>query len=251
MKKNQYVIEKNVYEKHIQDEVHLYGMLHQLASQTERIRDEEDVFHLLDAAKKYGEIADEMFDRWGIPGRYLVFGEKKDLAALQEKELTKLSAVLAEHDAKNMEKALEQVSWNLPYIIHGSSFRLLIGSIYELLGRYLRLARKIQEVETEKDFRRLQKNTAKNSERAIPRMCRSWGVPEDLDTISSDILEQAVRKKHLIPIQAADMVLVCGEDDPDDGDGFDDPDNPDGFDDDPDSLDEMEGLDDPGEAWDE
>ena len=81
-KKNRYVIGKNVYEKHIDDEVHLYGLLHQLAAQAERIRDEEDVFHLLDTVKKYGAIADEMFDGWGIPGRYLVFGEKKDLACL-------------------------------------------------------------------------------------------------------------------------------------------------------------------------
>ena len=60
--------------------------------------------------KKYGAIADEMFDGWGIPGRYLVFGEKKDLAALKERELTKLSHILAEHDAANMSKALEQAS---------------------------------------------------------------------------------------------------------------------------------------------
>ena len=101
-KKNRYVIGKIVYEKHIDDEVHLYGLLHQLAAQAERIRDEEDVFHLLDAVKKYGAIADEMFDGWGIPGRYLVFGEKKDLAALKERELTKLSDILAEHDAANV-----------------------------------------------------------------------------------------------------------------------------------------------------
>ena len=31
-KKNRYVIGKNVYEKHIDDEVHLYGLLHQLAA---------------------------------------------------------------------------------------------------------------------------------------------------------------------------------------------------------------------------
>ena len=36
-KKNRYVIGKNVYEKHIDDEVHLYGLLHQLAAQAERI----------------------------------------------------------------------------------------------------------------------------------------------------------------------------------------------------------------------
>ena len=91
-KKNRYVIGKNVYEKHIDDEVHLYGLLHQLAAQAERIRDEEDVFHLLDAVKKYGAIADEMFDGWGIPGRYLVFGDKSDLARLKALELCELDA---------------------------------------------------------------------------------------------------------------------------------------------------------------
>lgn len=165
-KKNRYVIGKNVYEKHIDDEVHLYGLLHQLAAQAERIRDEEDVFHLLDTVKKYGAIADEMFDGWGIPGRYLVFGEKKDLEGLRERELTKLSDILAEHDAETMSKALEQASWNLPYIIHGSSFRLLVGSIFELLARYCSLKRRILEVKTEKDFLRLQKQTTRSTKQS-------------------------------------------------------------------------------------
>ena len=239
-KKNRYVIGKNVYEKHIDDEVHLYGLLHQLAAQAERIRDEEDVFHLLDTVKKYGAIADEMFDGWGIPGRYLVFGEKKDLEGLREKELTKLSDILAEHDAENMSKALEQASWNLPYIIHGSSFRMLVGSIFELLARYCSLKRRILEVKTEKDFLRLQKQTAKEGD-TVPRLCRSWGVPEGEDMTSHDVLERAIRNKHLIPVREADLVLVCAEDGPDDAEGFEDLDIPDDFD----------GLDDPGEGWDE
>ena len=52
---------------------------HQLAFLAGRIKDEEDVFHVLDAAKRYGEIAEEKFQGWGIPGRYLVFGDPKDL----------------------------------------------------------------------------------------------------------------------------------------------------------------------------
>ena len=224
-KKNRYVIEKSVYEKHIDDEVHLYGLLHQLASQAERIRDEEDVFHLLDTVKKYGAIADEMFDSWDIPGRYLVFGEKKDLAGLREKELEKLSDLLAEHDAEKMSQALEQASWNLPYIIHGSSFRMLVGSIFELLARYGSLKRRILEVKTEKDFLRLQKQTAKEGN-AVPRLCRSWGVPKGEEVTAHDVLERAIRNKHLIPVQEADLVLVCGEDDTD-------------------------AADDPGESWDE
>lgn len=242
-KKNRYVIEKNVYEKHIDDEVHLYGLLHQLAAQAERIRDEEDVFHLIDTVEKYGTIADELFDGWGIPGRYLVFGEKKDLTDLREREVTKLSDILEEHDAENMSKALEQASWNLPYIIHGSSFRLLVGSIFELLARYSSLKRHILKVETEKDFLRLQKQTAKEGS-AVPRLCRSWGVPKTEEVTSHDVLERAIRNKHLIPVQEADLVLVCAEDDSDGEEGFEDSEDmttPDDFDD----------PDDPGEDWDE
>lgn len=242
-KKNRYVIGKNVYEKHIDDEVHLYGLLHQLAAQAERIRDEEDVFHLLDTVKKYGEIADEMFDGWGIPGRYLVFGEKKDLEGLRERELTKLSDILAEHDAENMSKALEQASWNLPYIIHGSSFRLLVGSIFELLDRYCSLKRRILEVKTEKDFLRLQKQTAKEGN-AVPRLCRSWGVPKGEEVTAHDVLERAIRSKHLTPVREADLVLVCVEDGSDDAEDFEDLE-------DMDIPDDFDGLDDPGEGWDE
>ena len=190
-----------------------------------------------------------MFDGWGIPGRYLVFGEKKDLAALKERELTKLSDILAEHDAANMSKALEQASWNLPYIIHGSSFRLLVGSIFELLARYCSLKRRILEVRTEKDFLRLQKQTAKEGD-TVPRLCRSWGVPEGEDMTSHDVLERAIRRKHLIPVCEADLVLVCGEDGPDDPEGFEDSEDmdlPDDFDD----LDGYDEPDDPGEGWDE
>ena len=45
-----------------------------------------DVFHVLDTAKRYGEIAEEKFQSWGIPGRYLVFGDPKDLKGLMDKD---------------------------------------------------------------------------------------------------------------------------------------------------------------------
>lgn len=70
MKNKIYIIDGKTYLSHINDEVHLYGLLHQLAFLAGRIKDEEDVFHVLDAAKRYGEIAEEKFQSWGIPGRY-------------------------------------------------------------------------------------------------------------------------------------------------------------------------------------
>ena len=50
MKNKLYVINGKTYLSHINDEVHLYGLLHQLAFLAGRIKDEEDVFHVLDAA---------------------------------------------------------------------------------------------------------------------------------------------------------------------------------------------------------
>ena len=44
-------------------------------------------------AKRYGEIAEEKFQSWGIPGRYLVFGDPKDLKGLMDKELDEVEAV--------------------------------------------------------------------------------------------------------------------------------------------------------------
>ena len=93
-----YVIEEKTYEAHIDEEVHLYGLLHQLAFLAGRIKDEEDVFHVLDTAKRYGEIAEEKFQGWDIPGRYLVFGDKADLARLKALELCELDAFYVESE---------------------------------------------------------------------------------------------------------------------------------------------------------
>ena len=91
-----YVIDEKTYEKHIDEEVHLYGLLHQLAFLAGKIKDREDMENLIDTAKHYGEIADEMFDTWSIPGRYLVFGDKADLAKMKTKELCELDAFFVE-----------------------------------------------------------------------------------------------------------------------------------------------------------
>ena len=99
-----YVIDSETYEKHIRDEVHLYGLLHQLAFLAGKVKDAEDMANLVETAKHYGEIAEEKFDDWLIPGRYLVFGDRADLSELKAAELTPLTAVLKEHDAKIREK---------------------------------------------------------------------------------------------------------------------------------------------------
>ena len=111
-----YVIEEKTYEAHIDEEVHLYRLLHQLAFLAGKIKDREDVeaFHVLDTVKRYGEIAEEKFQSWGIPGRYLVFGDPKDLKGLMDKELDEVE-VVPEEEPKPKKYRDE-------YIIPGSGF---------------------------------------------------------------------------------------------------------------------------------
>ncbi len=198
---SRYVIDKAAYEKHIDDKVHLYGMLHQLGTLAARVQDAQGISNFIDTARCYGETADKLFDTWNIPGTYLVFGRKGDLSALKEQEVERLSDALAAHDAEVLSASLEQASWNLPYLIHGSSFRLLVGSLFELLARYRSMERKIKRIQSEAELERLQKSLA-GSEKAIRRLCRSWGVPQEQDVTAYDVLERAIMEKHLTLIHA-------------------------------------------------
>ena len=186
MKNKIYIIEGKTYLNHINDEVHLYGLLHQLAFLAGRIKDEEDVFHVLDTAKRYGAIAEEKFQSWGIPGRYLVFGDPKDLKDLMEKELAEATPVTLEEPAPKKYKD--------EYIIPGSGFRLLVGDIHNLIVLYYSLARRLSEAETEKDFLRLKKR-AGNYEKEMKRIYRSLGLPED-SSASHDVLEESIIRRH-------------------------------------------------------
>lgn len=82
-----YLIAEDTYHQHIDQEVHLYGLLHQLAFLAGKIKESGDTEHLIDTAIRYGQIAEEKFAAWDIPGRYLVYGDKADLHNLKEKEL--------------------------------------------------------------------------------------------------------------------------------------------------------------------
>lgn len=192
-----YVIDSETYEKHIRDEVHLYGLLHQLAFLAGKVKDAEDMANLVKTAKHYGEIAEEKFDDWLIPGRYLVFGDRTDLAELKEVELTPLTAVLKEHDAKNKEKQ-RAAAHDPAYIISGSAFRMLAGDLFDLLAQYSFLRNRVLEVKTEKQLVRLQKNLS-GEHPAIRRMYRRWGIPDGGGVAGYDILEEILRRTHLIP----------------------------------------------------
>lgn len=186
MKNKIYIIDGKTYLSHINDEVHLYGLLHQLAFLAGRIKDEEDVFHVLDTAKRYGEIAEGKFQGWGIPGRYLVFGDPKDLNDLIEKELDEVEMIPAEEPKPK--KYLDE------YIIPGSGFRLLVGDIHHLIVLYYSLARRLSEAETEKDFLRLKKK-AGGYEKVLKKLFRSLGLPEDSNA-AQDILEESIIRRH-------------------------------------------------------
>ena len=190
-----YVIDSKVYENHINDEVHLYGLLHQLAFLAGKAKDEKDLDNLAETAKRYGEIAEEKFAAWRIPGRYLVFGDRKDLAELKAAELT---AVLKEHDAKIREKQRAAASNDPAYIISGSAFRMLVGDLFDLLAQYGFLHNRVLDVKTERQLVRLQKNLS-GEHPAIRRMYRRWGIPDSTGVTGFDMLESAIRRTHLTP----------------------------------------------------
>ena len=193
-----YVIDSETYEKHIRDEVHLYGLLHQLAFLAGKVKDAEDMANLVETSKHYGEIAEEKFDDWLIPGRYLVFGDRSDLSELKAAELTPLTAVLKEHEAKVREKQRAAASNDSAYIISGSSFRMLVGDLFDLLAQYSFLRNRVLEVKTERQLARLQKNLSGENP-SIRRMYRRWGIPDSTGVTGFDMLESAIRRTHLTP----------------------------------------------------
>lgn len=193
-----YVIDNKVYENHINDEVHLYGLLHQIAFLAEKAKDEKDLENLAETAKRYGEIAEEKFDDWLIPGRYLVFCDRSDLSELKAAELTPLTAVLKEHEAKVREKQRAAASNDPAYIISGSSFRMLVGDFFDLLAQYGFLRNRVLDVKTERQLARLQKNLS-GEHPAIRRMYRRWGIPDSTGVTGFDMLESAIRRTHLTP----------------------------------------------------
>ena len=181
-----YVIEEKTYEAHIDEEVHLYGLLHQLAFLAGKIKDSRDMENLIDTARHYGEIADQMFDRWSIPGRYLVFGDPKDLKDLMAKELAEATPVPVEEPKPKKYKD--------EYIIPGYGFRMLVGDIHHLIVLYYSLARRLSEAETEKDFLRLKKK-AGGYEKVLKKLFRSLGLPEDSNA-AQDVLEESIVRRH-------------------------------------------------------
>ncbi len=193
-----YVIDSKTYENHIRDEVQLYGLLHQLAFLAGKVEDDEDVEDLIEMARRYGETAEEKFREWRIPGRYLVFGDRADLAERKAAELVPLAVVLKEHERERLEKERAAALRDPAYIISGGSFRLLVSDLFTLLGQYGFLRSRVRELETEAQLKRLQKKLSKENA-AVRRIYRGWGIPDGECVTCSDMMEKAIGHTHLKP----------------------------------------------------
>ena len=86
-KENIYMITEETYEATVNERILLYGMIRQMAFLTKRAETMEDFFHLKETAAIFGSQAEELFETWDIPGRYVVFGDPGDLDSIKELEL--------------------------------------------------------------------------------------------------------------------------------------------------------------------
>ena len=87
-----YVIEEKTYEAHIDEEVHLYGLLHQLAFLAGKIKDRDDLYAFIAAAKQYVQIAVYYFDSFSFPSLSLLFCVMPDLSLIYALYLSVLDA---------------------------------------------------------------------------------------------------------------------------------------------------------------
>ena len=82
-----YMITEESYEATVNERILLYGFIRQMAFLTKRAEKMEDFFHLKEAAAIFGGQAEELFETWDIPGRYVVYGDPGDLDGIKELEL--------------------------------------------------------------------------------------------------------------------------------------------------------------------
>ena len=82
-----YMIAEDTYEDTVHERILLYSFVRQLAHLTKKAETMEDFFHLKEAAAIFGSQAEELFETWDIPGRYVVYGDPGDLDGIKELEL--------------------------------------------------------------------------------------------------------------------------------------------------------------------
>ena len=174
-----YVIEEKTYEAHIDEEVHLYGLLHQLAFLAGKIKDREDV---------------EAF--------IAVFGDKADLAGMKARELCELDAFYVECENDEPEPGGGRQEEH--YLIPGSGFRLLVSELHMFLVTWYSIAKCLSQAQNEKDFLRLQKKYG-NYEKTLNRLRRKLGLSAD-SNFCQDELEAAVIKRFRVELIPGEQI---------------------------------------------
>ena len=89
-KENIYMITEETYEATVNERILLYGMIRQMAFLTKRAETMEDFFHLKETAAIFGSQAEELFETWDIPGRYVVYGDPGDLDGINKMETAQI-----------------------------------------------------------------------------------------------------------------------------------------------------------------
>lgn len=87
MNNEMYLIHKDDYINHIDNQLHLYVMVKQLALNIKRLAPNRGSKKISDMANHYNAIAESMFKSLGIPKSYMLFGDEEALAELMENEL--------------------------------------------------------------------------------------------------------------------------------------------------------------------
>ena len=82
-----YLIDKTDYMKHINDKLRLYMMLKQLTHVVMHCPALHGSAHIVDLAKSFDDLSEELFRTWGIPKSYLITGDEEEIRNLLESEL--------------------------------------------------------------------------------------------------------------------------------------------------------------------
>ena len=87
MNNEHYLIHKDDYIRHIDEKLMLYSFVQQLAHHIGKLKPTHANESIMKMAGVYAASAGKLFDSWGIPKSYLVFGNEDALAELMENEL--------------------------------------------------------------------------------------------------------------------------------------------------------------------
>ena len=82
-----YLIDKSDYLNHVHDKLRLYTMVKQLTHVVMHCPALSGNAHIVDLAKSFDDLSEELFRTWGIPKSYLITGNEEEIRNLLESEL--------------------------------------------------------------------------------------------------------------------------------------------------------------------